>query len=406
MTAPPNPSRRFCLVVLVIIVALGALARIVPSNSFKGRGPDEHFYEIFVGGVNEGGLWAYPQIFADYVTHQSEPDSSLVLPPGRMSFIVSAWLVGLVTGLDALSSLRVVSALAAVLLLGVAAIFVWRARGPAWSLGVTALLACDPLQIHLAQRALIDGFFAFWAMMVLWTLWECLQNPAERRWLIAYGLSVAVMVLTKENAAFVMMGVGVLLLANFWLRFGKATLPLWIVTAGAPMLAVFILVLAAGGLETLVAAYRLNVAKSVVSPYAIATGDGPWFRYLIDLCLLNPAVFLLGLLGMGRLEQREKCGAYLVVFMLATFLVMGQLRYGMNARYSNIWTMGLCYFAVAGMGALLGLVPSPARRVATIAAFSLLCLSGIWQYQTYFMGGGLYDPVPASMMRATNILKD
>lgn len=391
--------------VLLLVLGLGATLRIVPSNGFKGHGPDERFYEIFVNGVQEGGPSSYPRIFADYVEHQSQPDAPLVLPPGRMAFILSGWLCGQLTGLEAMSALRIVSALASIGLLLVAAAFVWRARGPEWAIGVVALLAFSPLQIHLAQRSLIDGFFAFWAMMVLWTLWECLQNPADRRWLGLYGLSILVMVLTKENAAFVMMGVGGLLLASFWLRFGEASRQVWIVTVLAPLGAAAILILAAGGLETLMAAYKLNVAKSVVSPYAIATGDGPWFRYLIDLVLLSPAVFVLALIGMGRLQKSDIPGAFLLVFGLTTFLVMGQLRYGMNARYTNIWELGLCYFAVAGAVGLAGILPRRARRVALAGLLILLCLSGLWQYQLYFMGGGLYDPVPEAMERAVRILK-
>ncbi|MBC7852084.1 MAG: phospholipid carrier-dependent glycosyltransferase, partial [Pirellulaceae bacterium] len=369
----PHVSRRFFLFVIVAILALGAALRIVPSNGFKGQGPDERFYEIFVNAAAEDGLFAYPQIFVDYLAHQTQPDSPLVLPPGRIAFIASAAIFRQLTGLDAMTSLRAVSAGASILLLGMAAAFLWRARGPEWAIGGTALLACSPLQIHLAQRSLIDGFFAFWAMMVLWTLWECLRNPTDRRWLTAYGISVVVLVLTKENAAFVMMGVGVLLLVNFWLHFGEARPSLWIVTAAAPLLAALILVIAAGGLETLIAAYRTNVEKSVVSPYAIATGDGPWFRYLVDLCLLNPALFLLALLGMGQLKMEDKLGGFLVVFMLVTFLIMGQLRYGMNARYTNIWEIGLHYFAVMGVLGLAEILPVASRRVAVVVAVVLLC---------------------------------
>ncbi len=398
-------ARRTCLVVLALVIALGAMLRIVPSNGFKTHGPDEKFYAIFVNGLDEGGPLAYPQIFADYIGHQSKPESPLVLPPGRVAFIGSAWLWMEVTGTDALGSLRAVSALASIAILIVAAAFLWRAKGPEWAVGVTALLVCSPLQIHLAQRSLIDGFFAFWAMAVLWTLWECLQNPGHRAWLAAYGVSVAAMVLTKENAAFVMAGVGTLLVANRWLRFGHTALPLWISTAVAPLAAALILLLAAGGPDPLFTAYRLNVAKSVLSPYAIATGDGPWFRYLVDLCLLSPAVLVFALIGVGRLRKPDRLGAFFALFVAVTFLIMGHLRYGMNARYTNIWELALCYFAVFGALHFVAALPAAARRVGLVLAVVLLCLSGLAQYDRYFMAGGIYDPVPEAMERAALIIK-
>jgi 4-amino-4-deoxy-L-arabinose transferase-like glycosyltransferase len=70
-------------------------------------------------------------------------------------------------------------------------------------LGVLALLACAPTQLHTAQHGLIDGVFAFWALTCVWLLWENLHRPDDGRWQAAYAAVLALMVLTKENAAFV-----------------------------------------------------------------------------------------------------------------------------------------------------------------------------------------------------------
>jgi 4-amino-4-deoxy-L-arabinose transferase-like glycosyltransferase len=310
-----------------------------------------------------------------------------------------------VTGLAAMPAVHAVSALSSMLLLGVTAAFAWRARSPAFSLGISALMGAAPLQIHLAQRALIDGFFALWAMATLWCLWECLRQPGHRGWLLGYGASIVAMILTKENAAFVMMGAGVLLLSNRWLAFGKTTPQLWAVTVAAPLFAAVILWIAAGGLDVLIAAYRINVAKSCVSPYAIKTGDGPWYRYVVDLILLSPAVILLAVAGLGRLRFEDKPGLFFAVFFAITFAIMSQLHGGMNARYTNIWDLEFRYFALSVVVAMAALVPERLRRIALITAVGLLCLSEIWQYQVYFVEGGIYDPVPAMLMKRVDILK-
>jgi 4-amino-4-deoxy-L-arabinose transferase-like glycosyltransferase len=88
------------------------------------------------------------------------------------------------------------------------------------ALCVAALMACAPTQIHMSQHALIDGFFAFWATLCVWLLWENLRRPGDLRWLFGLGAALALLVITKENAMFVYIGLLGLLAMNFWLRFG------------------------------------------------------------------------------------------------------------------------------------------------------------------------------------------
>ncbi len=87
----------------------------------------------------------------------------------------------------------------------------------------------------MAQHALIDGFFAFWATLSLWFLWENLRRPNDWRWLVAYTVSLAAMVLTKENAAFAYFGLLVLLAVNRWAKFGTITNKLLLLTIAGPL---------------------------------------------------------------------------------------------------------------------------------------------------------------------------
>ena len=56
------------------------------------------------------------------------------------------------------------------------ALFAYR-LGALPMIGMTALVSTARLQIYLSQRALIDGYFAFWAIAALWLAWENLQRP-------------------------------------------------------------------------------------------------------------------------------------------------------------------------------------------------------------------------------------
>src|SRR5205085_5920382 len=137
-----------------------------------------------------------------------------------------------------LAALHAVAAIASVLHLLVAGIFAWRAGGRAALPGVLALMACAPLQICLAQRALVDGVYAFWAVVCFWLLWENLRAPGNWKWLAAYTLSLFVFVMTKEYSAFVVFAFCGIFVTNRWLGFGTVTPQLLAATVLGPALAV------------------------------------------------------------------------------------------------------------------------------------------------------------------------
>ncbi len=162
----------------------------------------------------------------------------------------SAYLWHQVFGSESLAALHNVASFFSILALLLAVVFAWRLKGPAAALGVAALVAFAPTQIHMSQHALVDGFFAFWALFTLWMFWENLRAPRDWRWLLPYTLGLSLMVITKENAAFVFLAVLVLLVANRWLHWGEITRELLAATLIGPLLGFVILVFLAGGLET------------------------------------------------------------------------------------------------------------------------------------------------------------
>ena len=210
--AARTPARVWFLALLLL--ALGAFIRIHPSAGFTGVGFDEHLYQRYVVLLNAKGLSSYPA-FCDYFLQEQTAGGICELPPTRFLYIFcgSVWcqLFG-PGGLDqpgpaanaaALAALKSVACLFAILTLIPSALFARRLRGDGAMLGTLALMCCAPVQIHLAQHRMIDGFFAFWALTSLWLLWENLRAPNHAGWLTALTASLACMVMTKENAFFV-----------------------------------------------------------------------------------------------------------------------------------------------------------------------------------------------------------
>jgi 4-amino-4-deoxy-L-arabinose transferase-like glycosyltransferase len=256
----------------------------------------------------------------------------------------------------------------------------------------------------MSQHALIDGFFAFWALLCLWLLWENLRHPDNPRWLIPYTGALALLVLTKENAFFAFFALAVLIVTNHWLRFGRVTRMLLAMTFVGPLIGVAILVNLCGSLETTYQVYRLLVSKASVLPYAIATGDGPWYRYLVDLMLVSPTVLILAVGGAFLLRRTDTAALYLLIFVVGSYMVMANVRYGMNLRYTNMWDMPLRYLGVLGL-TRISMRVSWFPQVWLALGLSVVCLLELHQYEILFVKAPLYELVTGGLLHALHILK-
>jgi 4-amino-4-deoxy-L-arabinose transferase-like glycosyltransferase len=290
------------------------------------------------------------------------------------------------------------------LTLVLAALFAWRLRGPTWAIAIAALMAVAPTQVHMSQHALVDGFFTFWALLVLWLFWENLRAPRDWRWLVGYIIALALLVLTKENSFFVWIALIALLVTNRWLQFGTVTRELVIATVLGPLLGVVVLVFLAGGIDLLVQSYQLSVSKNLTLDYAIKTGDGPWHRYLIDLLLVSPIVLILAFGTVFRLNATMKPEWFMSIFITASYLVMCNVKYGMNLRYANMWDFPLLFLAFSEIIWLASLLK---RFQMQIVATTIVLLAAIefHQYIVLAVRYPLYELITHDLLEALKILK-
>jgi hypothetical protein len=407
--------------VAALLLALGIFFRIYPSAGFTSVGFDEALYRDYLLKVDKVGLFHYPEICQLYIIDQRKPETMTKLPPTRFLYVACGWMWKRAQFGDAapaatrdrdfaqrdpaLLALHRVSCLFSILFLGLTAVWSVRMFGQSsTALGITALMSVAPLQIHMGQHALIDGFFAFWAMLSLWTFWECLRHPNHRGWLTAHGASLALMVLAKENAFFVYVALGGLLGANRWLRVGVVTPRLLAAMVAGPVVGAALLVTLAGGPGPAVEIYGLLVQKAQKLTYAIKTGDGPWHRYLIDMLIISPVVLCLALTALpAALKERRSC-AFLAAFTAVSYAVMCNVKYGMNLRYATIWDIplrALAMFQITQISRLFG----PRQILALSVLVALVCAYELRQYVIFFKDFGLYELVTEGLLNAVNILK-
>ena len=400
---------------LLAIAILGVFLRVYPSGTFHHLGFDEGLYGEYVKMLSKHGVTDYPKIVDTYIVEQRKLPYS-ILPPTRFLFIYTSYVWSLCSGEDmrplppgqkpdkALPCLRHVARLFSVLTFLVSFVFAFRLGGKTAALAVAAFLACAPMQIHMAQYAFVDGFFNFWALLTIWLFWECLRNPREKGFLLLYGLSFACMVMTKENSFFVFVAIVGILCVNRPLALGTVTRPLVLATFAGPLLGLAILILLAGGLGSFIETYHLSVTKNLVHPYAIMTGDGPWYRYIVELLLISPLILLLAAGEIFRLNKSKKEELFLASFIGFSYLIMANVRYGMNLRYTVMWDMPLRYLAWQH---LVALSASWGRRRALYLVLCVVavCAIELRQYEVIFVRFGMYEPVPEAVLRALNLVK-
>jgi 4-amino-4-deoxy-L-arabinose transferase-like glycosyltransferase len=417
---PFQRVRKIDIVLLAIILATGVFLRITPQAFSPGAtlhflaplhpqpawtkiGFDEGLYREYVNALSKGGLGSYPDIVEGYIDVQKQLPGS-ILPPLRFLYIFIAYLWHSFLGAEALNALHQVASLFSMLTLALATFFTWRMRGPIWAIAVAALMAVAPTQLHMSQHALVDGFFTFWATLVLWLFWENLQAPRNWRWLAGYIVAFALLVLTKENSFFVWIALVALLIANRWFQLGTVTREFVIATILGPLLGVVALIFLAGGIDIFVHSYQLSVGKNFQLQYAILTGDGPWYRYLVDLLLVSPIVLILPFGTLFRLNSTMKTELFMSLFIAASYLVMCNVKYGMNLRYANMWDLPL---RVLAFSQIVWLASFAKQYRGAIIAGAVLLLAAVefHQYIVLAVRYPLYELITHDLLQALSILK-
>ena len=336
-----------------LILAAGIFLRVHPTAAFHSIGSDEGTYARYLGALNMAGIGNYKAVVKAYEDYQAELTYAIVHPL-RMSYLLLSYGWMQLFHTNPFAALHAVAAAAAVLHLLLAGVVAWRFGGRALCPAVVALMAFAPLEVCLAQRALVDGFYSFFAMLSFWLLWENLRAPNRWGWLIAYTASLSVLVLTKEYSAFVVFAFCIIMALNRWLDIGSVTPKLLAGTVLGPALAVLVLMYFAGGAGAFFHFYLEFVQKSRTLDYAIKAQDGPWSRYLLDFLIVSPVVLLLAVGRIFQLERKNRADVYCTVFLLASYLPMACVTYGMSLRFAAFWDLPMCWLAYSQLSALAG----------------------------------------------------
>jgi 4-amino-4-deoxy-L-arabinose transferase-like glycosyltransferase len=364
---------------------------------------DEAVYVRYCRFAGAEGIGAWPSLVRAYTAEMQRGDP-VVLPPTRALYPVAGAALHRVAGVGEHRALALVSLFAAMLTMGAAAFLARAMLWPREGVAAVWLMACAPLRLALGSKAMIDGFFGLLALAAIAAAWRALHRPGSRGAQAAFGLSLAALVLTKENAAFTWLGLVAAMAAGPRLGLPRPSPGMWRAAVLGPAAGAVALTLLAGGWSPLVEAMGTFVVKVRRNPFTVLACDGPWYRVLLDLFILHPALLLLAFAGLAALRRDRPGPVFLAAVTVTGLAALSCVKYGASLRYTTAAEFPLRALACVG---LAGWTAAAGRggRALFVGGALLLGALDLRQHELFFREKQMYEPTPVEMMRATRVLK-
>ena len=368
-------------------------------TEFRG---DELFYVRYATRVSADGLSQFTPLAREYA---SNPSSWVFPNPLRVLYILLTALGCRLAEACSGATVAAVSLISGIALVLLTLVIAWRMFGERVALLSGLLATVSPLQLALSRRAWQDGVFSLTVLLALWAFWER-GRSLGKGWDILLGCALLAALLTKESAVILLLAMlGAVLFQHWWRGSGTVPLNRSILAAlllPLPLAALILLALIPDP-SLLIQVYRGWLWATGAGAYAIAYSQGPWFRYLIDFLLLSPLTTLLAVgyyFGPAvELKDRFLGHSMLILFLLFSLLALK------NVRYVSFLDIPMRILAVLTLTSL-SRRPAIARvgeRGLVLAAF-LLAAYDFSLFNVIFVGGGVYDPVTATLAKAERMI--
>ncbi len=395
---------RLILLALVASVLFFMVTHPLRGEEF-GVQSDEGYYYRYAAYIQEHGTSGFRDLinwYADNIEAKNHP------APLRVGYILSIVLGFNILGPD----YRVIACLSCLFLLALLGInhhFLKKFFHPDIALTVTALLTTSPLLLGLSRRALGDIPVAFFWMLALWTMLELYLSGVTHRRITLLIVTLIAGLLFKESTIAL---IGAMSLMAVILQVSKQKKAWFLAFIGAVCSALLIhsliLILMLGGISGLIKGWEgvlsLHLNLSSQNPYALYYSSGPWFRYLLDLFILTPAMFLLaiGYLFYFFLKD-EKKNTVILFWIIASISIY--FFFDLPAHSKVIRMVAVLYVPMAIFTAhaleMIG------KRQKVISIYTLATFLGIMNFASFwqiFYSTGLLDPISKNLLAIQGFL--
>jgi 4-amino-4-deoxy-L-arabinose transferase-like glycosyltransferase len=392
---PTRSTRVLCAIFLALGVAL--LAWILQSSmqaAVRAPNADDGYYLRYMQRVRADGLAAFPGLFDEW---NATPKDWIYPPPSRVGFIVVSALWAALFGAT-IHALQLLSLASHLLLCFVNYFFARRHFGEVKALFVAILIGFSTLLMGLSRLPLTDSFIALCMMTTVWLFLDLVQRPVTLARSVPFMASLALMVLVKELSVLLVVPFVLFVLYERFVRKTPHDLArLAIVFAIPALVAIAVLLLAAGGGSTLVRTMTIVMNSPATNRYSIAVGSGPWFRMILDFLLLSPVPTLLAVGWFAIAAWKHRAGEYdrttFLLGLIAASLIFLFSFFTKNVRYGVVLELPIRVFSVLMIGALVGNEKSTRSTVLAGLVVALVCWLDWRSFELFWVRYHGYDPV-------------
>jgi 4-amino-4-deoxy-L-arabinose transferase-like glycosyltransferase len=386
--------RHWIWFLLLIAIAV----RLPTMFNVQRTGWDERAYAVFAKTVNDGGVGGIRKWMQDYPTNESLQKSPLLL---RVGFIVPAMFSCKLLGGFTPDNVAWLSFAAGIGLIVLGAHFVELLAGRKFAIVCGILLITSPLAAGLSRRGTQDTFAALLFVGCLYFFHNC-WTRGRLWWHVALAGCMTLALLTKESA--LLLYPLLLIAAVYYQRAMRLQARYGLLLAAlavSPLIYLAIEFWICNGPGNFIETYRTYAALQNKLEYTLHYEKGPWFRYLLDLLAIAPAVFVSGVIGMSApVDESSRNGRTLALIYLAGAILLFSQMPIINVRLVLFADMFLRLGAILGASYLASLFATKWTRIILVAVIVLLVVHDSFQFYRIFVAGNLYSPTTFLLLRS------
>jgi len=360
---------------------------------------DEGCYLKYATYIADNGIAGFKTLFKLYVQ-----DKTNIFPnPLRSGFIILScvWLKAFGYSFINLSYLSLVSFC---VFLFISFYFVKKYFDENIAILFVMLLAFSPINMSMARRALLDSTSNLFSCLSIWLFLGFLKKRGIPRYAF-FVLIYAFTILIKETSVLLSAVFLIFILLNKVLFKKRIYIADILSVTLFPFALVALVYIYTGGLRYTIDTVRIILSSPKTNPYAVAFGQGPWFRYIIDYMLLSPWVVILSI---GFLfyyvisKEHNEVLLYLLVVFIFSFLLFNL--FSKNIRYVLMLDMPMRLFSVIMLKDIVSR-KFPRHAIILITALVLMIsLSDYLNFNNLFLRHGIYDPVSYELLRVERFI--
>ena len=387
-------SRHWIWLLLIVAIAV----RLPTMFNVERTGWDERAYAVFAKTVDAAGVTGIRKWMQDYPTNESLQKSPLLL---RVGFVVPAMLTCKLLGGFTPDHIAWLSFAAGIGLIVLGAHFIELLVGRKFAVICGILLITSPLAAGLSRRGTQDTFAALLFVGCLYFFHNCWTRRGVS-WPIALAGCMTVALLTKESA--ILLYPLMLVAALYYQRAMRLHVQYRLLLSAltvAPLIYLVIELWICDGAGNFIQTYRTYSALQNKLEYTVHYEKGPWFRYLLDLLAIAPAVFITGVIGISApVGESFRNGRSLAVIYLAGAILLFSQMPIINVRLVLFADMFLRLGAVLGTTYLASLFTEKWARAILIALIAVLVINDSVQFYRIFVAGNVYSPTTFLLLRS------